>query len=97
MKYEYHDLISITLIEKAKDIIDKDTISKGEIKIGEILNGICEFKNKGADQIHIIVTYGTVIGICDKKGSDLSIDFTIYEFLYPMGLENQLVCNMKIT
>lgn len=96
MKYTYHDLILKTLIEKAKNNIDENTINKAEITIGQVLNGICNFQERDADTLHITVTYGSILNVCDKEGSELGIDFTVYEFLYPEGLKNQVLCHMNI-
>lgn len=96
MTYEYQELILNTILEKGGNKIDENTIKNGQIKIGQVLNGLCKFQEKDAFDIHITVTYGTVFNICYKDGSEISIDFTIYEFLYPSGLKNQTVCHMEI-
>lgn len=96
MEDEYQEIILNTILEKLGNKIDENTITNGEIKIGQVLNGICNFQEKDAFDIHLIVTYGTIFNICYKDSSEVSIDFTVYEFLYPAGLENQVVCNLKI-
>lgn len=96
MKYTYHDLILKTLYEKSQNNINKNTIDEGEIIIGQVLNCTCNFQEKDADTLHITVTYGSILNICDKEGSELGIDFTVYEFAYPVGLKNQIICYMKI-
>ena len=97
MKYEYQDLIIKTLLEKESEYnIDIVTVEKGEIIIGQVMNGICNFQEKDADTLHLTVTYGSITDICDKEGSELGIDFTIYDFGYPIDLKNQIVCYINI-
>lgn len=96
MRYTYHDLILETLYKKAQNNINKNTIDEGEIIIGQVLNGTCNFQEKDADTLHITITYGSILNIRDKDDSELGIDFTVYELAYPMGLKNQILFYIDI-
>lgn len=42
------------------------------------------------------IAEGCISSVFDPKGSEYSIDFTVYEMDYPVGYKNHILCTIEI-
>ncbi len=101
MKYEYQDVIIKELLKQKGDDIDRSSLKAATIGIFHYEFGHYKANpeysmKKIISNVHMIIVNGSIVGICDKKGSEYSIDFTVYEFDYPVGQANKILCSLEI-
>lgn len=102
MKYEYQDIILKEIIKELGNKLDIESFKTATLNVYSYKYGqfeqILPTKHKSTNEpnIHIHIAQGSLFGISDKQGSSYSIDFTIYEFDYPQGYNNHILCNLDI-
>lgn len=100
MKYEYQDVIVKTLINQLKDDLDKSTLKDARLDIVSSSFGYYKSTfpkdNTEDTMFYMKVEKGVIFHICDSRGSEYSIDFTVYEIMNPYGDSNHIFCNLDI-
>lgn len=99
MKYEYQDIIVKTLIKEFGNTIDRKTLKTSIINVYSYTFGYYQTSKECESiltNLHIGITSGAISKVYNLQGSELCINFTVYEFFYPTGIKNHTVCHLDI-
>lgn len=100
MKYEYENLLINELLKQKGNEIDKKTLETATFNVCHYEFGHYtvhpDYKSDNSPDLHIHIAKGVILNVYDLQGSELSIDFTVYEMDYPSGYKNHILCNLDI-
>lgn len=100
MKYEYQDVIINELLKQKENEIDKKSLETATLNVYHYEFGHFsvhpDYESDHRPDLHIHIAKGIISDIYNLQGSELSIDFTVYEIDYPSGYKNHILCHLDI-